>query len=260
MGREGRGRGAKTPAYGISGNGRSRCCSFSKTRLNSWLNRHTWYDSKPSPPGSNPVYKQAATPLPANRDVAPAATESLSDGRCNGPEPPAPSVSLAGAIRLENSLSVSQPQFCGSTRPACGQFGPPNINLTGYCKQAPLRSAAWRTASTVRSQAGTKWSAVLRPPLRRVAHCQHRLWVCLPSMQTVLTPKCKLDGPLPVRRKCSWRGSGKTAEDGAEPGKRPSQRSPTSGRAGPNCTGWASPPREPRSDGPEAAALSRFRL
>ncbi len=32
---EGRGRGAKTPAYGLSGNGRSRCCSFSKRRLNS---------------------------------------------------------------------------------------------------------------------------------------------------------------------------------------------------------------------------------
>ncbi len=34
MGRGGRGRGAKPPAYGLSGNGRSRCCSFSKTRLN----------------------------------------------------------------------------------------------------------------------------------------------------------------------------------------------------------------------------------
>ncbi len=34
IGRGGRGRGAKTSAYGISGNGLSRCCSFSKTRLN----------------------------------------------------------------------------------------------------------------------------------------------------------------------------------------------------------------------------------
>jgi len=38
---EGRGGGAKTPAYGLSGNGLSRCCSFSKTRLNKLIRKRT---------------------------------------------------------------------------------------------------------------------------------------------------------------------------------------------------------------------------
>ncbi len=38
----------------------------------------------------------------------------------------------AGGLSPPKNLLVSQPQCCGSTCPASGQFGPPNINLTDH--------------------------------------------------------------------------------------------------------------------------------